>query len=577
MDRFKINIIDIETYGKDKLQPYCCCIIYMNKKVIFYGLKCIDKMLEYVFIFCDNNTIFFAHNLTFDGLVILNNLEKGIKIKKEGTLLKNCEIYSLILEKNNKTIMFRCSAKILPLPLKDIAEKLKLPPKMEIDHDSINKSNYENRKEEVIKYCLRDCSITQMFMIEINKEINDIYPGWWIWIYTISGLSLKIFEKKFNNVVKMKMNIKEDDLIRPAYYGGRCEVFGNPYKDDYIFHFDFSSMYTNKLKEEFPYGDYKIIKNPKSFKKIGFYLVTVNSNINKIPILPFRCKETNKLLFPNGHFSGLYWYEELKLFVENGGVISKIELGIVFSKKGFIFKNFSNFCIENRKKSDLNKILWKLIPNSFIGRMGLKPKEEKTLILNKNEYKPWEYDVISDKKINEQYLVRIRTKDNIEKISNNVIYPAIITSKARILWWKTAKDLVNNGGRILYCDTDSIFVSFKKNIIGEVHGNLKWVDNNKDTIIDQACFAGNKIYYLKIKNKTITKIKGIKNNEISFEEFEKRFENSDKIEFNFDFFNKKLLNIKIEEIVKKISLDHYDKRIFDEKKKETEPIYINEI
>jgi hypothetical protein len=114
-------------------------------------------------------------------------------------------------------------------------------------------------------------------------------------------------------------------MIRPAYYGGRCEVFGNPYSDDYIFHFDFSSMYTNRLKDEFPYGEYKTIKKPKNFKKMGFYYVRVKSEINPIPILPFRCKKTNKLLFPNGEFSGLYWFEELELFEKNGGIILEIE------------------------------------------------------------------------------------------------------------------------------------------------------------------------------------------------------------------------------------------------------------
>jgi hypothetical protein len=40
----------------------------------------IGKIFEYVFANCDNFSIFFAHNLTFDGLIILNNIDSSIEI-----------------------------------------------------------------------------------------------------------------------------------------------------------------------------------------------------------------------------------------------------------------------------------------------------------------------------------------------------------------------------------------------------------------------------------------------------------------------------------------------------------------
>jgi hypothetical protein len=63
----------------------------------------------------------------------------------------------------------------------------------------------------------------------------------------------------FNKFIKLNIKTEDDNLIRPAYYGGRCEVFGNPIKGDFIFHYDFSGMYTNRLKESFPYGDFTIL------------------------------------------------------------------------------------------------------------------------------------------------------------------------------------------------------------------------------------------------------------------------------------------------------------------------------
>jgi hypothetical protein len=90
-----------------------------------------------------------------------------------------------------------------------------------------------------------------------------------------------------------------------GYYGGRCEVFGNPEKGDFLHHFDFSGMYSNRLNELFPYGEFKIITNPNDTSRPGIYCVSVFSDIS-LPILPYKDNNTFKLLFPNGNFYGAY-------------------------------------------------------------------------------------------------------------------------------------------------------------------------------------------------------------------------------------------------------------------------------
>jgi hypothetical protein len=90
----------------------------------------------------------------------------------------------------------------------------------------------------------------------------------------------------------------------------------------------------------------------------------------------------------------------LVLFLKNGGEIKKIHYGIEFKKRDFIFYNFGKTCDDNRKKSQYEKVLWKLIPNSFIGRLGLKYEDEETIIIDDSSYDPREFAVICDKKIN---------------------------------------------------------------------------------------------------------------------------------------------------------------------------------
>jgi hypothetical protein len=74
-----------------------------------------------------------------------------------------------------------------------------------------------------------------------------------------------------------------------------------------------------------------------------------------IPVLPFRSEE-GKLLFPNGVWRGVYWYEELMLFLEEGGKINKIHKIIKFEKKGKPFMEFVEYFRELRKKSEFNNV-----------------------------------------------------------------------------------------------------------------------------------------------------------------------------------------------------------------------------
>ena len=105
-------------------------------------------------------------------------------------------------------------------------------------------------------------------IIEIIKEfkinIKHVYSG--------PSLALKIFIKNFN---KNKISFMEsgfyDKLVRKAYYGGRCEVYGNPVSAEYIYHYDFSGMYAQCMQEKFAFGKYIIKTDGFDLEKPGFY------------------------------------------------------------------------------------------------------------------------------------------------------------------------------------------------------------------------------------------------------------------------------------------------------------------
>jgi hypothetical protein len=114
-----------------------------------------------------------------------------------------------------------------------------------------------------------------------------------------------MFVELFNKYdIKISNKLEIDLEFRQSYFGGRCEIFGNPKKDEKIYHYDFKGMYSQVMLEDFPIENFIVINNPETIENPGFYHVEVESDL-EIPILPIR-SITGKLLFPNGFFKGLY-------------------------------------------------------------------------------------------------------------------------------------------------------------------------------------------------------------------------------------------------------------------------------
>jgi DNA polymerase elongation subunit (family B) len=59
--------------------------------------------------------------------------------------------------------------------------------------------------------------------------------------------------------------------------------------------------------------------------------------------------------------------------------------------------------------------------------------------------------------------VFVKEKIKNKKIKANIAVASITASRARIRLYNAFLEVINNNGRILYTDTDSIFACFKQN------------------------------------------------------------------------------------------------------------------
>jgi hypothetical protein len=72
-------------------------------------------------------------------------------------------------------------------------------------------------------------------------------------------------------MIKKKIMLKYDRIIRQAYFGGRCEVFGNPLDDEIVLHYDWTGMYAQCMREKLLGGEVFESNFIKSIEHPGFY------------------------------------------------------------------------------------------------------------------------------------------------------------------------------------------------------------------------------------------------------------------------------------------------------------------
>lgn len=598
----------METYKNfdNRHIPYCVSFSFNKSIHSFYYEEEIDivaKSIEAIFQFSFKKVYYYIHNLNYDGILILNSLSKQNKLEYS-FYMRDKDLYEIKISFHNKIIFFKCSFKLIPASLKKITETFNIKKKMPFPYAFVNKNNlfyignvpevkyFETKddweslkvyssvfdlKKYTISYCENDVIITKSFVIIFSNLISNFNVTLRN-VLSTPALVKKIFIKNFNNnKINYSSNIFLDTFLRPGYFGGNCQVYGNLMSDEKVFHFDFSGMYAQCMREKFPFGKHKIIENNFNLQKQGFYWIEFESN-NEYPVLPHH-SSNKKLMFTNGKIRGCYWFEEIQLFLNNGGKINKLLSGIEYENFDYVFNDYVNYFTKIREKGGEYKTFGKLAINSLYGSFGINFDNTHTFFIKKDEeIFLKKLNVIWKIYLNDIIIISVVIDNNLKKIikvkssspETNIAVAASITSKARIKLYKAQQEVIKNDGRILYSDTDSVFAAYKRNVSGETHGEIIWTEGEKK--IKDAVFMLPKAYALLYEDDSeLVKIKGF-NQQISFSEVKKKFFENDKIYIeNYSTLEKSNFILKEQIYKKNIPLSFYSKRRFTDDKKKTIP------
>ena len=267
--------------------------------------------------------------------------------------------------------------------------------------------------------------------------------------------------------------------IKPAYYGGRTEVFQMYFDGPGLLnYYDVNSMYPAvMLANLFPH---EFIGRAKRFlpKQLGFWDVTVEIPTPDqderfwIPPLGLAMKttSTDKFIFPCGTVRGKWSTAEINHALSLGVKLLKVHQGELYSSAGELFTEFVTTIYKRRLKAKaegdtVTETICKNILNSCYGRFGINPwREQLEFFVWKDKQKPLEYWF--DTPEGRQMMCKVET---LVPVFSNVAIASYVTAYARILLHKA---LLATKGSIWYCDTDSL-VTAQELPTSDALGHLK--------------------------------------------------------------------------------------------------------
>jgi len=347
-------------------------------------------------------------------------------------------------------------------------------------------------------------------------------------IVSTGSLAFKLFRinflMKYNSIPILSKQL--DSIVRNSYFGGGVHVFKLNKIIKNVYHFDINSLYPFAMLKAMPFKHLKtFIPNNNHWrlndKFFGFCKVevTISNKCNKI-LLPHRID--SNITYEPGTFTGVYFSEELKLYLKNPNYKFKYLECYEFSNF-YPFKEYVNTFYKIKSTSlGVDKAIAKLLLNNLYGFFGRSYQLLKTVKINNDDIisflKEFDSTIINIDELNDYSLIKyVDTNDNYQ-IKSNVAIASAITSYARIIMHPYL--LLSS---VIYSDTDSIFTikPLDPKLISKEIGKFK--DEMDGIIIKQFICKGPKryAYWFIDNNQRIERSvhAGLERNSIKFNKF----------------------------------------------------------
>lgn len=368
-------------------------------------------------------------------------------------------------------------------------------------------------KTRDVNACIRDCEIVWDALFSSFTFAGAIK-------ITQASLSMDYFCR-----YHLPYDISYNDNVeqfRHSYYGGRTEAFA--IRKTHASVIDVNSMYPyimktitfpnpQNLKHEIA-TDKKGI-NLRYFTKLlssfeGCCKCDVYHEKTKVGYLPY--KDTEKLLFPTGEFTGTWNFNELRFAIESGFVTIKKVHSVTYGERmQSPFVSFVDTLNDKKIAAELNDEWFeydrsKRLSNSLYGKFAqridvnskyIRSIDESINEIREHQQKGTFVKLIPFNKDRNDFMLVTKTGKQTYIPHAIPSFASYITSGARVLLLSTILSMYDKN-RVVYCDTDSIFFEMvtpdiktgfalgewkiEKKVVTEIKGlkNYKYIDLKQD-------------------------------------------------------------------------------------------------
>jgi hypothetical protein len=490
---------DIETFKAEDgcHKAYKIGIAYFDEtgnKVYehFDGLDCIVQFMDYLVnnIEIFDKKYFYAHNggkfdlniLIREGFISYKKNGLGFNIDASGCTELNGSWIGFTVLYGKNIIRFRDSYRLLSGSLGDICKDVKTEHQKldgDIQHHLVNINTYTNYIKggsectKADKYLLHDClgllEVLEIFSEKIAKENIYMYS-----CLTAASLAKKSFYRNYYPDHKdiYSLSNTTDKFIRNGYFGGmvQCFALGRVIKP--IYYYDATSLYPDQGRKQLPYNkpiyeNTSFALNHSRFKQ-GFIRCIVTGTREMLGTnKPLHAVMTEgKLEFPYVENVEMTLYKPEIEYGKKLGYTYKFIDGYRFASRDFLKQCFED-AVKKKTEAKANgdsamEFYYKIIANSTYGFFGFRRLDRDGIILGEDLYYQDYLDqgkLMSFGELNDEYQI-LRVKKDLPIKDVNVSVAAAITSYSRMRTYSIINKIEKLGGKVYYCDTDSIITDF---------------------------------------------------------------------------------------------------------------------
>lgn len=266
---------------------------------------------------------------------------------------------------------------------------------------------------------------------------------------------------------------EQDELewLSEANRGGRTEVFSLKEYKGKVGYFDINSAYPFVMKNGiFPLpkidhwreGHEKIeeaVRNPlfEGIAEVEVDATGLKGVVHHVPYLGTVDSNYGRFCFPLGRWKTKYTFFEIRAALRFGYKFKYIKAAIYLQARIPPFSRYVDFCYairdEGTAKGDrILRDIGKSLGNNLFGKFGQRLRPTKLA-----DPSLYNLDDIQNNIRLDQYIL-IEENNGFAR-HTNVVWSAYITAMCRNLLFSHIVTSINKGNDILYCDTDSIFIT----------------------------------------------------------------------------------------------------------------------